>query len=136
MLWFWKEVCFLVSCLHLRPVDLAFRICPGQQLAKASFWFTCALSLATLEISKAIDENGLEITPEFETLKCDFTLPIKLRHVYITSSKLNNTNPHHQVQDNKLVHGHGEDLPGSSQKSKVIELVGEKAAGDKRREWL
>ena len=76
------------------------------------------------------------MTPEFETLKCDFTLPIKLRHVYITSSGLDDTNPHHQVQDNKLVHGHREDLPGFSQKSKVIESVGEKAAGDKRRERL
>ena len=74
-----------------------------------------------------------QITPEFETLKCNFTLPIKLRHVYFTFSRLDDTVPNHQVQDNKLVHGHEEDLPGFLQKSKDIGPVGEKAGRDKRR---
>jgi len=51
------------------------RICPGQQLAEASVWLTCALSLATLKISKALDENGLKITPKFETVGGSITHP-------------------------------------------------------------
>ncbi|KAI6021238.1 cytochrome P450 [Pisolithus marmoratus] len=41
------------------------RICPGMHLADASVWICVAMSLAVLEISKAV-ENGVEITPEVD----------------------------------------------------------------------
>ncbi|KAG1851300.1 cytochrome P450 [Suillus subalutaceus] len=43
------------------------RICPGIHLAEASIWISAAMSLAVFDISKVI-ENGVEITPEVETL--------------------------------------------------------------------
>jgi cytochrome P450 len=39
------------------------RICPGRHLAMNNVWIVVATILATLEISKAKDENGIEITP-------------------------------------------------------------------------
>ncbi|KAE9379474.1 cytochrome P450, partial [Stipitochalara longipes BDJ] len=39
------------------------RVCPGQYLGTASVWISIATTLATLKISKAVDENGHEITP-------------------------------------------------------------------------
>lgn len=41
-----------------------FRICPGRHLAHASLWIAIASVLATLNISKAVDDDGKEITPE------------------------------------------------------------------------
>jgi cytochrome P450 len=38
------------------------RICPGLNLADASIFVSCAMSLAVFDVSKAI-ENGVEITP-------------------------------------------------------------------------
>jgi cytochrome P450 len=38
------------------------RICPGLNLADASLWISCAMSLAVFDITKAV-ENGVEITP-------------------------------------------------------------------------
>jgi cytochrome P450 len=38
------------------------RICPGLNLADASLWISCAMSLAVFDIKKAV-ENGVEITP-------------------------------------------------------------------------
>ncbi|KAG1851316.1 cytochrome P450 [Suillus subalutaceus] len=43
------------------------RICPGIYLAEASIWISTVMSLAVFDISKVI-ENGVEITPEVETL--------------------------------------------------------------------
>ncbi|KAI0933847.1 hypothetical protein AcV5_005883 [Taiwanofungus camphoratus] len=40
------------------------RICPGRFLADGSVWMAIVSILATLNISKAIDEDGREITPE------------------------------------------------------------------------
>ncbi|KAF8056983.1 cytochrome P450 [Lyophyllum atratum] len=40
------------------------RICPGRYLADSSLWIAMATILLTLEISKEIDEDGKEITPE------------------------------------------------------------------------
>lgn len=40
------------------------RICPGRHLADASLWIAMASVLATLNISKSLDNNGKEITPE------------------------------------------------------------------------
>lgn len=39
------------------------RICPGQYLAMASLWIVMATILATIDISKAKDEDGKQITP-------------------------------------------------------------------------
>ena len=68
------------------------------------------------------------ITPESESLKSD--LPIKPRHVYFTSSRLDDTAPHHHAHDNILVHGHEEDLLEVLQKLKTVEPVGEKTTKD------
>jgi hypothetical protein len=38
-------------------------ICPGQYLASDSVWIAMATMLATLKISKALDDEGKEITP-------------------------------------------------------------------------
>ncbi|EUC61288.1 cytochrome P450 family protein [Rhizoctonia solani AG-3 Rhs1AP] len=52
----------------LSPRDIIFgvgrRICPGQFLAEASIFLVMANMLATIDISKARDENGREIEPE------------------------------------------------------------------------
>lgn len=42
------------------------RICVGQHLADASVWIAMAGMLSTLTISKAIDEEGNEISPDVE----------------------------------------------------------------------
>jgi hypothetical protein len=39
------------------------RVCPGQYLGRASVWIVIATVLATMKVSKALDENGAEITP-------------------------------------------------------------------------
>lgn len=45
---------------------MAHSICPGINLADATAWLEIALALATLSISKAVDENGNEITPDYK----------------------------------------------------------------------
>ncbi|KAL4253122.1 hypothetical protein AB1N83_012925, partial [Pleurotus pulmonarius] len=40
------------------------RICPGRHLATASIWIAVATLFATVDITKAKDENGTEILPE------------------------------------------------------------------------
>ncbi|KAF9456701.1 cytochrome P450 [Collybia nuda] len=40
------------------------RICPGRHLADASLWIVMVSVLATLDISKVVDDKGREITPE------------------------------------------------------------------------
>ncbi|KAG5651194.1 hypothetical protein H0H81_009547 [Sphagnurus paluster] len=40
------------------------RICPGKYLADASLWIAMATILSTAKISKAIGDDGKEITPE------------------------------------------------------------------------
>ncbi|KAF8884122.1 cytochrome P450 [Infundibulicybe gibba] len=42
------------------------RICPGQYLAEASVWIGIATILSQLDISRAIDENGVEVIPKLE----------------------------------------------------------------------
>ncbi|KAF8884131.1 cytochrome P450 [Infundibulicybe gibba] len=42
------------------------RVCPGKYLAEASVWIGIATILSQLDISKAIDENGREVTPKAE----------------------------------------------------------------------
>jgi len=45
------------------PFGFGRRICPGRHVADASMWIAIASVLATLSISKALDESGKEITP-------------------------------------------------------------------------
>ncbi|EPS98973.1 hypothetical protein FOMPIDRAFT_1050972 [Fomitopsis schrenkii] len=60
------------------------RVCPGSQLAELSLFMTCAVTLATLEISKPI-LNGKVIEPSMEytagtvSHPCEFQCSIKLR---------------------------------------------------------
>ncbi|KAF9456739.1 cytochrome P450 [Collybia nuda] len=42
------------------------RVCPGRYFAEDSLWITIVSILATLHISKALDESGKEITPELK----------------------------------------------------------------------
>jgi len=43
------------------------RICPGLNLADASVFISCAMSLAVFDISKAV-ENGVEVTPVVDNM--------------------------------------------------------------------
>lgn len=47
-----------------RTISFGFgrRLCPGLNLADASVFISCAMSLAVFNVSKAV-ENGVEITP-------------------------------------------------------------------------
>ncbi|EPS98990.1 hypothetical protein FOMPIDRAFT_1050990 [Fomitopsis schrenkii] len=60
------------------------RVCPGSQLAELSLFMSCAVTLATLEISKPI-VNGKVIEPSMEyttgtvSHPCEFQCSIKLR---------------------------------------------------------
>ncbi|KDQ33999.1 hypothetical protein PLEOSDRAFT_1032990, partial [Pleurotus ostreatus PC15] len=49
------------SCTH--------RICPGRHLAAASIWIAVATMFATVNVNKAKDKDGNEITPEIIHLK-------------------------------------------------------------------
>lgn len=42
------------------------RVCPGKHFAEDSLFITMASILATFDISKALDEEGMEITPSAE----------------------------------------------------------------------
>jgi cytochrome P450 len=61
------------------------RVCPGQQLAEASVFSACATALATLDIDKALDSNGvpIEIKPQYHgrsvRIPDDFPCDIKSR---------------------------------------------------------
>jgi cytochrome P450 len=64
---------FLQSDVHRPepdPRDHVFgygrRACPGQQLAEHSMWLTCATSLATLAVTKKVDQDGASIVPGIE----------------------------------------------------------------------
>ncbi|KAF8077572.1 cytochrome P450 [Lyophyllum atratum] len=54
------------------PFGFGRRICPGRHLADASLWIVMASILATFNISKAIGDDGKEITPEIN-LSCGIT---------------------------------------------------------------
>jgi cytochrome P450 len=51
------------------------RICPGLNLADASVFISCAMSLAVFDISKAI-ENGVEITPVVDNTPGTISHPV------------------------------------------------------------
>jgi len=58
---------FLFSCVFLFIQNKAYKmgdsVCLGQYLASASIWIVTATKLATFKISKALDDEGNEITP-------------------------------------------------------------------------
>ncbi|KAE9396845.1 cytochrome P450 [Gymnopus androsaceus JB14] len=49
---------------YLSPFGFGRRICPGRFLAESTVWMAMAMILATCNIGKAKDANGVEITPE------------------------------------------------------------------------
>jgi len=51
------------------------RICPGLNLADASVFISCAMSLAVFDISKAV-ENGVEITPVVDSTPGTISHPV------------------------------------------------------------
>ncbi|KAF8987615.1 cytochrome P450 [Cyathus striatus] len=44
------------------------RLCPGLYFAEASLWIVMASILATMDIRRALDDNGKEIDPEIELI--------------------------------------------------------------------
>ena len=46
-----------------RSYYFGHRVCPGRYLADASLWIAMASILATLDVTKAIGDDGKEITP-------------------------------------------------------------------------
>ncbi|KAF9460615.1 cytochrome P450 CYP621A2 [Collybia nuda] len=46
------------------PFGFGRRICPGRHLADASLWIAMVSVLATMDITKAVDADGKEVTPE------------------------------------------------------------------------
>jgi len=42
------------------------RICPGSQIAMTTLWLTTAMTLATMNITKALDQNGQPIEARVE----------------------------------------------------------------------
>ncbi len=54
---------------HEDPTDEVGSICPGRHLAWSSLWLTVASMLATMNIMKAVDENGvvIEASGEYES---------------------------------------------------------------------
>ncbi|KAJ7894417.1 cytochrome P450 [Mycena olivaceomarginata] len=65
------------------PEAIAFgfgrRICPGRHMASASLWLTIASMLATLDISKAIDEQGNVIEPTYEYFEGLVSAPLPFK---------------------------------------------------------
>ncbi|EPQ54805.1 cytochrome P450 [Gloeophyllum trabeum ATCC 11539] len=61
---------FLGEKPELDPREYCFgfgrRVCPGRNLAEASVWLSCAMSLAVFNIMKAKDQAGRAIEPEID----------------------------------------------------------------------
>jgi hypothetical protein len=53
------------SCVfaNIRAACSLRSICPGQHLANIGLWSAMATLLAAVDISKALDEHGKEVTP-------------------------------------------------------------------------
>ncbi|KAK1220350.1 hypothetical protein PQX77_016886 [Marasmius sp. AFHP31] len=65
---------------EIRDITSAFgfgrRICPGRHLAMSMIYISAASILATFDISKAVDENGLEIEPRVEYTSTITNIPL------------------------------------------------------------
>jgi cytochrome P450 len=63
-----KPARFLGAAPERDPRELCFgfgrRACPGQKLADASVWLSCALALATLRIMPVKGADGRDVMPE------------------------------------------------------------------------
>ncbi|KAG8698711.1 hypothetical protein FRC09_007078 [Ceratobasidium sp. 395] len=74
---------YLVENPPPEPENYAFgfgrRICPGLHIAQQSMWISISNTLANFMITKARDENGMEITPEekYSTGLISHPLPFK-----------------------------------------------------------
>lgn len=60
---FGRRFVSIIGFQERHSLTSGFRVCPGRYLADASIWIAIASILATFHISKARDENGVEITP-------------------------------------------------------------------------
>ena len=56
------------EAVHPRKIVFGFgrRLCPGREFAEASVWLAAACVLALLDVGKACDAAGREITPPAE----------------------------------------------------------------------
>jgi cytochrome P450 len=65
------------------------RICPGMYLAEASLFSTVSMSLSVFNIEKALDDQGIPITPVHEnttgTIRSDTSFFFDLLLIYISS---------------------------------------------------
>ena len=55
-----------LEIFHEDPTDEVGSICPGRHIAWSLLWITVASMLATMNITKAVDENGVVIEPSGE----------------------------------------------------------------------
>ncbi|KAF9457689.1 cytochrome P450 [Collybia nuda] len=63
------------------------RICPGRYMAFSSVWIAVASIIATLDIAKAVDENGNVIEPTHEYLSALVCMPLPFKCVIKPRSK-------------------------------------------------
>jgi len=55
------------------------RICPGRFMAYSSVWISIAMMLASLEITKAVDEQGKIIEPDHKYISSMVCIPAPFR---------------------------------------------------------
>ena len=61
---------------------LEIRACPGQDMAEASLWIIVAVTLASFNITRAKDRNGMEIIPPVEYTSRSFRQVSNLSFVH------------------------------------------------------
>ncbi|KAG5650208.1 hypothetical protein H0H81_000309 [Sphagnurus paluster] len=88
------------------------RICPGRHFAEANLWIAIASILASFTISKAIGEDGKEITPEINlccglTRQAAFVYSQPAHVIDFTVSVTANLVPSHVVSDPATIRRRG-----------------------------
>ncbi|KAJ7498244.1 cytochrome P450 [Mycena galericulata] len=72
-----------INPLVMNPELVAFgfgrRVCPGRHIAYSSLWITVASILSTLNIEKAVDEEGKAVEPSYEYFQGLITTPLPFR---------------------------------------------------------
>lgn len=58
----------LPPCVQLLTEWRRIRICPGRHFGETNVWYMIANITATLDISKSLDDDGVEVTPAFEVI--------------------------------------------------------------------